>query len=251
MRAKHRDCFRVRSYETDPQGRLQAPILCKWLEEAAVGHARILGVAVETLFEEGVVWVLSRLRLTMDRWPRSGEETVVETWPEAANRLFTERRFEVFNASDNRVGKASTLWLVLDLVKRRPIRLPPLVMDRLAEVDIGTEPMRFSDLAPLSNAQSELACTVRRSDLDLARHVNNTSYVEWAIEAVPDGVWGTHDLTDLEIQYLSECHRGQTILSRSHLVAHGDEIQLSHQLVREEDNADVARALTRWRARCK
>jgi len=249
MRAKHHDCFRVRSYETDQQGRLQAPILCKWLEEAAVGHAKILDVAVETLFEHGVAWVLSRLQMTMGRWPASGEEIVVETWPEAASRLFTERRFEIFDASGNRIGAVSTLWLVLDLVRRRPIRLPPLVMDRLAAIDIGTELTDFTDLEALETVQNELAYTVRRSDLDLADHVNNTSYVEWAVEAVRDEVWGTHDLAQLEIQYLSECHHGQTILSRSHLVDHDEEINVYHQLVRKEDDTEVARALTRWRVR--
>jgi acyl-ACP thioesterase len=246
---KHRDRFSVRSYETDPRGRLQAPVLCKLLEEAATNHAKILGVAVETLFEAGVAWVLSRLQLTMERWPRSGEEIVVETWPEAASRLFTERRFEVFDTSETQIGSASTLWLVLDLVRRRPIRLPSLVLDRLAEVDIGSEPMRFADLAPMNSIQSELAYTVRRSDLDLAGHVNNTSYVEWAVEAVPDEVWQTHALADLEIQYLSECHHGQTILSRSHRVDHDPEIEVSHQLVRKEDETEVARAVTRWRVR--
>ena len=249
MRAKHRDCFRVRSHETDPQGRLQVPILCRLLEAAATGHARVLGVAVETLLESGVAWVLSRLQLTMDRWPRGAEEIVVETWPEAADRLFTERRFEVFDSTDHRIGAATTLWLVLDLARRRPIRLPPLVLDRLAEVEIGSTPIRFADLAPMKTIENERAYTVRRSDLDLAGHVNNTSYVEWAVEAVPDEAWGMRDLATLEIQYLSECHHGQTILSRSHLDDHDEEMQVSHQLVRKEDDTEVARALTRWRTR--
>jgi acyl-ACP thioesterase len=241
----------VRSYETDPQGRLQVPILCKLLEEAAVGHAKILGVAVESLFEHGVAWVLSRLDLTVERWPVSGEEIVIETWPEAASRLFTERRFEVFDASGKRIGAVSTLWLVLDLVRRRPIRLPPLVVDRLAELDLGAEPMRFGDLIAPDPVHSELAFTVRRSDLDLADHVNNTSYVEWAVEAVPDEVWGTQDLTHLEIQYLSECHHGQKVVSRGQLVDCDSQIDVRHQLMREEDGAEVARALTRWRARAQ
>jgi acyl-ACP thioesterase len=248
MRAKHRDRFRVRSFETDPQGRIQAPILCKLLEGAAVAHARILGVAVETLLENGLAWVLSRLRLEMDRWPLSGEEIDVETWPEAASRLFTERRFEVFDASNNRIGAAATLWLVLDLVRRRPVRLPSLVMDRLAEVEIGSELTRFTDLKMPIDADNERACTVRRSDLDLAGHVNNTSYVEWAVEAVPDEVWATRELSRLEIQYLSECLRGQTILSRSQQADRGTEIEVSHQLVRKDDGTDVARALTSWRS---
>ena len=247
MRTTYREGFQVRSYETDTQGRLQIPILCQLLEEAAVAHAAVLGVAVESLIDSGVAWVLSRLYLEMDRWPAADENIVIETWPEAASRLFTERRFEVLDGSERRIGSISTLWLVLDLVRRRPIRLPPLVLDRLAEVEIGTEPMRFADLAPLKTAESELAYTVRRSDLDLADHVNNTSYVEWAVEAVPDEVWDTRELAHLEIQYLSECHHGQTILSRSHLADHGNEIEVNHQLVREEDGAEVARALTRWR----
>ena len=49
MKAVYSEIFRVRSYEVDSLGRLQVPILCKLLQEVAVTHADILGVAVETL----------------------------------------------------------------------------------------------------------------------------------------------------------------------------------------------------------
>ena len=246
MKAKHRDRFRVRSYETDPLGRLQVPILCKLLQEAATAHAAILGVAVDTLIENGVAWVLSRLHLEMQRWPTSDEYIVIETWPEAANRLFTERRFNVVDAADNSIGTASTLWLILDLERRRPVRLPAHVVERLGELGLGSEPRRFGDLVTPDPVDRELAFTVRRSDLDLAEHVNNTSYVEWAIEAVPDEVWSTCELAELEIQFVSECHQGQTVLSRSRQVDRGDDIEVRHQLMRHEDGAEVARALTIW-----
>jgi acyl-ACP thioesterase len=247
MKAKHRDRFRVRSYETDPLGRLQVPILCKLLQEAATAHAAILGVAVDTLIENGVAWVLSRLHLEMQRWPTSDEYIVIETWPEAANRLFTERRFNVVDAADNRIGTASTLWLILDLERRRPVRLPAHVVERLGELGLGSEPRRFGDLVTPDPVDRELAFTVRRSDLDLADHVNNTSYVEWAIEAVPDEVWSSNELAELEIQFVSECRQGQTVLSRSRQVDRGDDIEVRHQLMRHEDGAEVARARTIWR----
>ena len=247
MKAKHSDRFRVRSYETDPLGRLQVPILCKLLQEAATAHAAILGVAVDTLIENGVAWVLSRLHLEMQRWPTSDEDIVIETWPEAANRLFTERRFNVVDAADNNIGTASTLWLILDLERRRPVRLPAHVVERLGELGLGSEPRRFGDLVTPDPVDRELAFTVRRSDLDSADHVNNTSYVEWAVEAVPDEVWASHDLAELEIHFLSECHHGQTVVSRSQSVEHGDETEVLHQLVRHDDASEVARALTHWR----
>lgn len=249
MRTTHRVGFQVRSYETDPNGRLQVPILCQLLQEAATAHAAILGLAVDTLIESGVAWVLSRLRLEMDRWPVADEEIVIETWPEAASRLFTERRFEVLDASNQRIGAASTLWLVLDLERRRPVRLPPLVTERLHEHELAPEPRHFAELVAPDPVDCEVGFTARRSDLDRAEHVNNTSYVVWAVEAVSDEVWSGAELAELEFQFLSECHRGQTVVSRSQTVGRGEEIEVRHQLVRSENNVEVARARTLWRAR--
>ena len=247
MRTTHRVGFQVRSYETDTQGRLQVPILCQHLQEAATAHAAILGVAVEMLIDDGVAWVLSRLHLEMERWPVADEAITIETWPEAASRLFTERRFDIFDLSEKRIGAASTLWLVLDLERRRPVRLPARVTDRLHEHELGPEPRKFGKLAEPEPIQYELGFTVRRSDLDLAEHVNNTSYVGWVIEAVPDEVWNTNDLCELEIHFLSECHRGQTVLSRSQLVERSGAFEVRHRLMRQEDGAEVARAVTVWR----
>lgn len=248
MRTTYRMSFQVRTYETDTLGRLQVPILCQLLQEAATAHAAVLGVAVETLIENGVAWVLSRLRLEVDRWPSADEEVVVATWPEAASRLFTERRFEVFDDSERRIAAASTLWLVLDLERRRPVRLPAFVTERLHECELGSEPRHFAELVEPDPADREVAFTVRRADLDLAEHVNNTSYVTWAIEAVPDEVWSAAELAELEIQFLSECHRGQTALSRSQTIARFNGTEVLHQLVRSENNVEVARARTVWRA---
>ena len=247
MKTKHSSRFRVRSYETDPLGRLQVPILCKLLQEVAVAHAEILGVGVESLINSGVAWILSRLHFEIDRWPTADEEIVIVTWPDAANRLYTERKFEIFSPSDQRIGSVSTLWLVLDLERRRPVRLPPQVTERLKEHEIESEPRRFGDLTEPAPIEHELGFTVRRSDLDLADHVNNTSYIEWAIEAVPDEVWGSSELAELEIRFLSECHHGQTVLSRSQIIDRPDATEVRHQLVREEDGTEVARALTLWR----
>ena len=241
--------FHVRTYEADTLGRLQAPILCQLLQEAATAHAAILGVAVETLIENGVAWVLSRLLLEVDRWPSVDEEVVIATWPEAASRLFTERRFEVLDGSERRIAAASTLWLVLDLERRRPVRLPAFVSERLQEHQLGPEPRHFAELVAPDPADHEVAFTVRRTDLDLAEHVNNTSYVTWAIEAVPDEVWSTAELAELEIQFLSECHRGQTVLSSSQTINLDDRTEVRHQLVRSEDDVEVARARTLWKAR--
>jgi acyl-ACP thioesterase len=238
--------FRVRSFEADPLGRLQVPILCRLLQEAATAHAAELGVAVDALVDSGVAWVLNRLDLHVQRWPHSDDEIVVETWPAAMNRLLTERRFRIVDSSGRETGRASTLWLVLDLERRRPVRLPAHVVENLQQLGLAPDPIRPDELTPPDTVTSELGFSVRRSDVDLAGHANNTSFVEWVIEAVPDTVWSNCDLTDLDIQFLAECHQGQTVQSRSQLIGGGDANEVRHQLTRQEDGTEVARARTVW-----
>ncbi len=227
-------------------GRLQVPILCKLLQEVAVTHAGMLGVAVETLLERGTAWVLSRMCLSLDRWPQGGDEITIETWPEAMSKLIVERRFILSAGDGDRIGTVSTWWVVLDLERRRPVRLPAEAWDRFHEYGMGSKPAKMGKLALPDPAERELIFSVRRSDVDLSGHANNTSFVEWVMEAVPDKIWGDHDLTDLDVQFLAECHQGQTVQSRSQIV---DGTEVRHQLVRTDDSAEVARARTVWHAR--
>lgn len=247
MRAVHDQRFRVRAYETDPHGRLEVPILCKLMQEAATAHAGILGVSVETLMDHGVAWVLSHLRLEIERWPGPDAEIVIRTWPEAANRLFIERRFEVLDSTGELWASASTHWLVLDLERRRPVRLPAMVLEAMTSHEIGSTPLKPDRLDGPEIVDHERIFTVRRTDLDLADHVNNTSYIEWAIEAVPDEVWANQELAELQIGFLSECHHGQTIVSVSQTMEEARGTMVRHQLVRREDGEPAARARTLWR----
>lgn len=248
-RRTHRERIAVRSYETDPHGRLQAPILCQLLQEVATAHAGRLGVSVESLIDRGVAWVLSRLELEMKRWPGADEEIVITTWPEAMNRLFIERRFSIADVEERSIGAVSTLWLVLDLARRRPVRLPATITDRMGALGVGSEPMRPDNLEPPSTIDRERRFTVRRSDLDLAGHVNNTSYVAWAVEAVSDEIWEASDLDRLEIRFLAECHHGQTVRSACQEIGRDESFEVRHQILRDEDGIEAARAHTVWRRR--
>ena len=217
------------------------------MQETAVAHAAILGVSVETLMDNGVAWVLSHLDLKVERWPGPDAEITIKTWPEAASRLIIERRFEVLDSAGELSASASTYWLVLDLKRRRPVRLPAVVLEAMTKHEIGSATVKPDRLEQPDLVDLERVFTVRRSDLDMADHVNNTSYVEWAMEAVPDEVWKNQELAELQIGFLSECHQGQTIVSVSQTTGDARGSEVRHQLVRREDGEPAALARTVWR----
>ena len=91
----HRETFRVRCRETDRNGLLKLSSWFDFLQEAAANHAAQLGVGLEALSERGLLWVLSRLHLSIRRYPAIGESVTVETWPNGFRRLFAHRQFRL------------------------------------------------------------------------------------------------------------------------------------------------------------
>ena len=242
------ESFRVRAYEIDPEARLALPALCDWLQEAAGNHATDLGVATDRLLESGRAWVLSRLRVEIAALPRWRQRVTVETWPSAENGLVAERDFLVLDEHGAPLARAISHWVIIDVARRRPVRLPEAVTGiELPDRQRALTPAA-SPLAPPDQSALVRHFSVRRSDLDLNLHVNNVRYVEWALEAVPDDVLQTHDCASIDVQFRAESVYGDTIASRAGAPLAGEDgLTIRHAVTREGDDRQLAVLATRWR----
>jgi len=245
--ARHVEPFPIRAFECDLHGRLLPRTFCLLLQEAAAAHAAELGVAVESLLARGVAWVLSQLRLEVHRWPRAGDTLAIETWPEAASHTRTERRFRVSDESGELLGQALSLWLVLDLERRRPVRLPDFVAGPLAAIVRSSSPARLKPIPALSEVREQRALAVGYSDLDLVRHANNAAFVEWMVECTSGELWERHEPAEVEVHYLAECRLGDAVMSQSAPVEGAAQPTVLHRLLRVADGVEAARARTIWR----
>jgi medium-chain acyl-[acyl-carrier-protein] hydrolase len=238
--------FQVRSYEVDLTGRIRATALLNYLQEAAGDHSRLLGVAVRDLMPQGLTWVLSRTHLKIIATVHSREEVRVRTWPASREGRFTCREFELTAADGRPIALATCSFAVLDLASRRPVvigrRIPayPLLPRRALADD-------FASLPRLAAAARELSFRVGMGDLDINRHANNVAYAAWALETVPAEVAQGYMLIDLEIAYRAEVLYGETVLARCGELSGGSEPVFLHQLVRQEDGAELTRLVSRWR----
>ena len=240
----HRESFTVRTCDTDPWGRATVRTLLLLLQEAATTHADKLGVALDYLIENQLAWVMMRLRVKMSAWPRGGERISVETWVHSASKVMTERRFRVTGESDTPMGEVITQWVILDTERRRPVRLPQFALDAIAPVVRAEKPISLDKLPELETAENDRGFEVRFSDLDIAQHVNNAAYIQWAAETVPEDVLRSQLPLEIDAHYLSECRFGESVDSSSAGLT--DTIGFLHSLRRRSDGAEVLRARTVW-----
>lgn len=214
--------FTVSSYEVNPSGKARLTTMANYFQEIAYQHANELGFGYRDMKERHTMWLLSRMRIRMERYPAWDERVVLETWPSGVEKLFAARDFRVSAPSGEQLGVASSYWLIVDLNTHRPVK-PREELERYANILFG-KPV-FSDgiekIIPAGSQKPLNSHTVSWSDLDVIGHANNVKYMEWALDAVRNGSnpgkesW--KQVLEFRIQFMKETRMGDEV------VIHGGE----------------------------
>ena len=159
--------------------------------------------------------------------------------------LFALREFEAVDAGGRPLASATSSWMLIDLTTKKPVR----PAERLG--DFPQDPARafvddFRPLPRLETPDREQRFSVRQGDLDWNKHANHVAYIEWGVEAAPPELVGRARPREIEIDYRGEARYGDELVSRVKVVSSESGTTLLHQIVREGDNAELARLRTAW-----
>ncbi len=202
--------YEVRSTDTDRRDRLHLHALFSMMQEAAARHAEQLGFGAAQFDPQGIAWVLLRVSVRMDVFPSWKEHLAIETWPSAQDKLLGLRDFRFFREDGSQAGAATTSWLVVDAATRRPKRVPVEVDDAAgaggpsAERSLHFDAPKIDVDPALASATPTLRIACRESDIDRNRHVNNTRYIAWCLDALHAAGLGGDPVTGIDVNYLSE-----------------------------------------------
>lgn len=194
----------------DADGTLKLHRVAELLQDAASEHARLLGFGWDNLDATGCLWVLSKLKIRFDRpVGRQTKHFELYTWPLKPARFFAERCFVAVDDEGRQLFAATSIWLIIDRNSRRIASADRLADIYKAEFDeahcdvtADFERIRRDDGYALSYAKS-----VRRSDLDVNGHVNNTNYINYALDVLDARQY----VSQIEIVYQKELMEGDTV----------------------------------------
>ena len=117
----------IRTCDCDGSGCWRPSAMMELMQEVAGMQCECLGIGRTQLFPRGLAWVISRLEVRMDRWPRIGERITVETFHRAPHHGLYPRYFRVMDADGQVIGVAGSLWVLLDLETRRMTSAPDVL----------------------------------------------------------------------------------------------------------------------------
>jgi acyl-ACP thioesterase len=197
--------FQVNSYHTDLNGRLSIPSIFLFFQEIAWEHASMYGFGYDDLKDHSSFWVLSRIHLEVDELPKWTESFTLTTWPSGTDGPFALRDFIIANTQGQQVIRATSSWLIVDAHTRRPKR-PDAFKDRMPICDtIRATPCN----APkVGNSEGKLIHEVKQTvgvcDIDVNGHINNTKYIEWAVNSFSENDYKNLSINQIDVNFLSE-----------------------------------------------
>ena len=77
LRLTHK--YMLTAAECDARGTISPALMTERIIEVATQHANLLGIGYADLSQHGIGWVLSRMALCMQRWPRFNRSFALHT----------------------------------------------------------------------------------------------------------------------------------------------------------------------------
>lgn len=195
--------IQVTGDETDALGRVTPVALARYTGDATVEHMISLGVDEKSLRSHGLIWVIVRTAIEVQRLPRRDEAVRLFSWAGKVKVGMYPRRAVIFSDGDQLVS-ACSLWLLIDAETRRLVP-PSELMQRVPILSLEDEPkapalqMLFPEALDLSAHR-----VVQPREIDQNGHMNNSHYLRWATESLDAAYLKNHTLSRLWADYNKE-----------------------------------------------
>jgi acyl-ACP thioesterase len=218
------------------------------MQDLASLHASMLGVGIKQLWEQNLTWFLSGTRLQINSLPIFGDIIIGKTWPSAQQNKLALREFQFLNHDGDSVAVATTSWFLINVKNKIPVD-PKEFLKKLKVESSRVIQDPFEKLPEFFAAENEAVFEVRLSDLDVNKHVNNVSYIEWALESIPLDNIRNQFPADIIAYYKKEAFYGDCIISRIQKLEDDGQKVFLHQLIREGDERELALLKSSWISR--
>lgn len=207
-----KETLEVKAHESDFQSRWKPSGFFRAMQEVGTHHSMNLGYDYHEINELGQAFLLSRLKIRFQRFPASGEQLTLETWPKGMRqKIFFMRDYQFCGADGEPIAVATSAWLLVDLTARRFL-LPGALKDEFPDNNgrfALNEPLE--KIASPDRLEERLIATAAYSTVDMMGHVNNAHYIDWVTDCFPFETFQEKTLRWMQINYLQEVRPGERV----------------------------------------
>ena len=197
--------FRINYEDVDCNNNLTARNLIKFMQEIGGEHSSSVGYGLENLLKINMAWIILNWNLKIFKSPHTDDIIKIKTWVRSFDKIYCFRDFEIFDEQNNLIAIASAKWVLKNHASKSIVRISPEIIKAYDCVDKRVFENDCENKVDIpEKVDSYYEYVVQRRDIDTNNQVNNLYYIDFAYEALPDEVYNSCDLNNIQVFYKKE-----------------------------------------------
>jgi medium-chain acyl-[acyl-carrier-protein] hydrolase len=238
--------YEIHYYEVNFKLRCKLSSIIDFICDVGTQQSEYLGGGIEYCTRNNCAWVFYKYDIKMYRYPMFGESINITTQPIGFKKFYGLRKYMIIDEDNNLIGEALALFFLINIQKRRPMRIQKEQYDIYEVEDDVDYDINMDKLERTDKEQYHKQFSIRYSDIDSNNHVNNVKYVEWAIEAVPIEVVNKYILKRIKVTFEKETTYGDTISSAATVKEIDEDNLKSYHTIRNSEGYEVTLLEADW-----
>ena len=159
--------------------------------------------------ETHIAWMVLYWNLQIYKRPKWNSELEIKTWVREFSKISSWREFEIY-CEGEKIGIAISEWVAIDTLKNALSKMTDDMVEKYGICEKTAYDKKLTGrLKEPEKLEKIYEYTAKRRDLDTNNHVNNTIYLEYAYDALPEGL--SLNFNNIEIYYKKQIKLGDTI----------------------------------------
>ena len=192
-------------------GKMSIPSTFAAFQDIASEHAEYMGIGFEQMKASHAFWTTVRTRVHFYSRPALSHHIAIETWPVAPGKVRCDRCYRM-TEGETLLAEGRTEWCVVDTEKGSACPLDGVFKP---DIEYHDELLLSAPYARFRHnfTDADIACkyTVRTSDIDLGRHMNNVAYLRMLTDSFSVAELEEMHVSEMEMMFLSSCYEGDEL----------------------------------------
>lgn len=204
--------YKITFNDIDFRKKLKLSTIFNYFQEVGDIHSQHTGGAATVLQQEyGLTWVLTRIRVDIERYPIWNEEVILQTWLHKPKKYQIERDFIVKDLRGNIIIKAISNWVVFDINERKMKSIDFFKTDFCEYIDEKAIDCDFRKIKNVEDVDIVYKRLIGCSDIDANKHLNNSKYIDFIMDCFSIEELERYCTKSIQVDYLNEALPGDTI----------------------------------------
>jgi len=222
--------YALNYFDFDKNFKLKPTTLMNFLQDISTLH---FGVRTAHLPKDELpgIWVIVEWQVNLLQMPEFVMDLTVRTEPNYFRKFIAYRRYDIEDDKGKQMGHAISKWAYIDPITKKQINIPKVLNDVFDVEENCEKPGKIEFEEMFGASKHEMTRMTVYSDIDVNHHVNNVTYIKWAIDTLGSELLDHYQLKALKVSFKCEVFEGEPVTIRTEVKKTAQRAVSKHQII--------------------